>query len=147
LFRRFVDGVAHTLSTVLIVDDDPSTRLVMRMILERDGHEIVEAGHGATALELIQPDRLPDIVTTDMRMPVLGGMELIRRLRAEPRTAAIPIIVVSSDTDAIRDLRAAGLVHAIVVKPFDAGKFIECVRGVTTSPVNGAPVTTVTSTT
>jgi CheY-like chemotaxis protein len=140
------DGDACTLSTVLIVDDDPSTRLVMRMILERDGHEIVEAGHGEKALELIHPDRLPDIVTTDVRMPVLGGMELIRRLRSEPRTAAIPIIVVSSDTDALRDLRAAGLVDAIVAKPFDAGKFIECVRGVAKSPVNGAPVASVTST-
>jgi CheY-like chemotaxis protein len=138
LFRRLVEGDAHTLSTVLIVDDDPNTRLVMRMILERDGHEIVEAGHGEKALELIQPDRLPDIVTTDVRMPVLDGVELIRRLRSEPRTAAIPIIVVSSDTDALRDLRAAGLVDAIVAKPFDAGKFIECVRGVAKSPVNGA---------
>ena len=116
------------MSTVLIVDDDPSTRLVMRMILERDGHEIVEAGHGEKALELIQPDRLPDIVTTDLTMPVLGGMELIRRLRSEPSTAAIPIIVVSSDTDVLRDLRAAGLVDAIVAKPFDASTFTECVR-------------------
>ena len=110
----------------------------MRMILERDGHEIVEAGHGENALELIQPSRLPDIVTTDLRMPVLGGMELIRRLRSEPRTATIPIIVVSSDTDALRDLRATGLVDAIVAKPFDAGKFTECVRVVAKSPVNGA---------
>lgn len=128
------------MSTVLIVDDDPSTRLVMRMILERDGHEIVEAGHGEKALELIQPDRLPDIVTTDLRMPVLGGMELIRRLRSEPSTAAIPIIVVSSDTDVLRDLRAAGLVEAIVAKPFDASTFTECVRVVAKSPVNGARV-------
>jgi len=137
LFRRFVDGDAYTLSTVLIVDDDPSTRLVMRMILERDGHEIVEAGHGENALELIQPSRLPDIVTTDLRMPVLGGMELIRRLRSEPHTATIPIIVVSSDTDALRDLRATGLVDAIVAKPFDAGKFTECVRVVAKSPARG----------
>ena len=144
MFRRFVDGDAYTLSTVLIVDDDPSTRLVMRMILERDGHEIVEAGHGENALELIQPSRLPDIVTTDLRMPVLGGMELIRRLRSEPRTATIPIIVVSSDTDALGDLRATGLVDAIVAKPFDAGKFSECVRVVAKSPVNGTRVVAVT---
>jgi len=144
LFRRFVDGDAYTLSTVLIVDDDPSTRLVMRMNLERDGHEIVEAGHGENALELIQPSRLPDIVTTDLRMPVLGGMELIRRLRSEPSTATIPIIVVSSETDALRDLPAAGLVDAIVAKPFDAGKFVECVRGVAKSAVNGARVVAIT---
>lgn len=126
------------MSTVLIVDDDPSTRYVMRMILERDGHEIVEADHGEKALELIGPDPLPDIVTTDLSMPVLDGVELIRRLRSEPRTAAIPIIVVSSNADVGQGLRAAGLVDAILTKPFDAAKFTECVRYVAQGTMNEA---------
>jgi CheY-like chemotaxis protein len=125
-------------STILIVDDDASTRFVMRMILEKEGHEIFEADHGKRALELIGPDRLPDIVTTDVRMPVLDGVELIHRLRSEPSTAAIPIIVVSSNAERVHDLHAAGLVDAIVTKPFDAAKFTECVRSVTRSPANQA---------
>lgn len=124
------------MSTILVVDDDPSTRFVLRMILERDGHEIVEADHGEKALELIGPNRLPDVVTTDVSMPVLDGVELIHRLRAMPSTAAIPIIVVSSNLDRVRDLHAAGLVDAIVTKPFDAAKFADCVRSVTKSPTN-----------
>lgn len=106
------------------------------MILERDGHEIVEADHGGKALELIGPDRLPDVVTTDVSMPVLDGVELIHRLRSEPRTAGIPIIVVSSNLDRVQGLHAAGLVDAIVTKPFDVAKFTECVRSVTKSPTN-----------
>jgi CheY-like chemotaxis protein len=69
-------------------------------------------------------------------MPVVDGVELIRRLRSEPRTSAIPIIVVSSDLDRVQDLHAAGLVDAIVTKPLDAAKFTECVRSVTESPTN-----------
>lgn len=129
------------MSTVLIVDDDPSTRAVIRMILEMDGHEVVEAGHGEKALELIHPDRTPDVVTTDLMMPGLGGVELIRRLRAEPKTAAIPIIALSSDSQALRELRAAGLVDAVVNKPFDAGTITSCVRAVALSSVDCARVT------
>jgi len=55
-------------------------------------------------------------------MPVLDGVELIRRLRSEPRTAAIPIIAVSSNRDAVQGLHAVGLVDAIGTKPFDAAQ-------------------------
>jgi CheY-like chemotaxis protein len=118
------------MSRIMIVDDDPTTRFVLKLILEKEGHAIVEANDGEKALEMIRPDALPDIVATDLRMPVLSGTELIQRLRSEPTTAAIPIIVVSSDPDAAKGLHAAGLVDAIVGKPFDATTFIECVRSV-----------------
>ena len=136
----YADRIGRTLtdlSTVLIVDDDPSTRVVIRTILEMDGHEVVEAGRGETALELIRLGRLPDVVTTDLRMPGLGGEELIRRLRAEPATAAIAIIALSSDAQALRELRAGGLVDAIVAKPFHARTITKCVRAVAKGPEDG----------
>lgn len=71
-------------------------------------------------------------------MPVLDGVELIHRLRSEPRTAAIPIIVVSGNADRAIHLHAAGMVDAIVTKPFDPAKFSECVRSVTENPTNQA---------
>lgn len=126
------------MSTVLIVDDDPSTRVVIRLILEMDGHEVVEAGHGEEAFELMRPGRLPDVVATDLRMAGLGGEELIRRLRAEPATSAIPIIALSSDAQALRELRAAGLVDAVVAKPFHARSITKCVRSVAKGPEDGA---------
>ena len=71
-------------------------RYILRRIFERAGHEIADAGHGAAALESVYRSR-PDLVVTDMMMPVMGGTELIRRLRADPATAQIPILAVTGD--------------------------------------------------
>lgn len=118
------------MSTILVVDDDAPTRFVLRLILETAGHEVVEAQHGADALDLISPKLLPDVVLTDLTMPILSGQELIDRLRSEPGTASIPIVVVSSDLDTARALHASGLVEAVVDKPFDAAKLAQCVQSV-----------------
>jgi CheY-like chemotaxis protein len=118
------------LSTILIVDDDPSTRLLLRMIFETDGHAVVEAAHGERALDLMRPDPLPDIVVTDLMMPVLDGLTLIERLQSEPRTARVPIVVVSGNATAALALHTSGRVKAIVKKPFNAIALTECIRAV-----------------
>lgn len=118
------------MSTILVVDDDSDVRLMLRLILENAGHEVVEAAHGAAALNLISPERLPDLVLTDLTMPVLGGKELIGHLRSAPATASIPIVVVSGDAVAAWSLKAAGLVEAVVAKPFDGPKVEQCIRSV-----------------
>jgi CheY-like chemotaxis protein len=114
----------------LIVDDDPSTRFVLRLILEREGHEILEASDGVKALEILDSDPLPDIVTADLMMPMMSGFELVHRLRSEARTLAVPIVVVTSNPDAALSLPSAGLVNAIVSKPFTAAAFVESIREV-----------------
>jgi two-component system response regulator RegX3 len=119
------------MSTVLVVDDDSSTRTVLRMILEKDGHEVVEAEHGEAALAHI-PTLIPDIVMTDLTMPVLSGEGLIERLRSEPRTASIPIVIVSGNPAAARALRESGVVAAVVLKPFDAADLVQCIRAIAT---------------
>lgn len=115
------------LSTILVVDDDPGTRSLLRLILETAGHIVVEAPHGKAALEIIRPKALPDVVVTDLMMPVLSGAELIERLRSERRTAAIPIVVVSASSDAAGNLQASGLVQAVVRKPFDVHALVDCI--------------------
>ena len=117
-------------SMILVVDDDPGVRFMLRLILESAGHEVVEAAHGAAALNLISPRRLPDVVVTDLMMPVLGGEELIGHLRAAPATATIPIVVVSGNAVAAWSLKASGLVEAVVSKPFDAAKVTQCIHAV-----------------
>lgn len=74
-----------------MVDDEPDLRFVLRRIFERTGHEVMDAGHGADALDRVRTRR-PDLVVTDMMMPVMDGAELIGRLRADPATAQIPIL-------------------------------------------------------
>jgi CheY-like chemotaxis protein len=119
-----------TLSTIVVVDDDPDARRLFRLILEHAGHEVVEAADGQAAMDLINPDALPDLITTDLRMPILNGTGLIGRLRSEPRTASIPIVVISSDPDAAWALHDAGVVEAVVTKPFDPIALEACIRAV-----------------
>ena len=118
------DERASELTRILVVDDDPSTRFVIRLILEKAGYTVTEAAHGEAALNAIRADPLPDMISTDLMMPFINGVELVHRLRAEPRTAKIPIVVVSSNPQAARALMASGLVNAIIGKPFAAGKLI-----------------------
>ncbi|MDQ4059287.1 MAG: hybrid sensor histidine kinase/response regulator [Actinomycetota bacterium] len=98
-------------ATILVVDDESDMRFLLRMILEEAGHEVVEAGHGALALERVRKSS-PDLVVTDLMMPVMPGRELIQHLRSDPETAAIPILVLSA-------YRADPLkVDALLDKPF-----------------------------
>jgi len=121
-------------SVVLVVDDDSATRFMVRSILETAGHEVIEAPHGSAALHLISPQALPDLVVTDLSMPILDGKELIAQLRSAAATARIPIVVVSGNTNEAWTLKASGLVEAIVPKPFDAAKLAQCIDAVALRP-------------
>jgi CheY-like chemotaxis protein len=117
-----------SLSTILVVEDDPDIRHMFRLILERAGHEVVEAADGDAAMVLTNPGPLPDLITTDLTMPFMSGECLIERLRSEPRTASIPIVVVSANPAAARALEASGLVDAVLIKPFNPFALESCVR-------------------
>jgi CheY-like chemotaxis protein len=86
----------HFVSRILVVDDEPDLRFILRRIFEKAGHEVADAGHGAQALEFVR-ESPPELVVTDMMMPVMDGRELIRRLRADPATAHIPILAVTGN--------------------------------------------------
>jgi CheY-like chemotaxis protein len=118
---------ADRLSTILVVDDDEGSRLVLRAVLEPSGHLVIEVPDGQAALDLISSVITPDIVVTDLSMPVLGGEALISRLRAEPKTNSIPIVVVSSDYDLALALQMSGHVDAFVAKPVDKGELAQTI--------------------
>jgi CheY-like chemotaxis protein len=65
---------------ILAVDDEPAQRFALRRIFERAGYEVTDAGDGAAALRTVR-DSPPDLVVTDMMMPVMDGKELIKRLQ------------------------------------------------------------------
>jgi CheY-like chemotaxis protein len=105
------------LSTILVVDDEPDLRFILRRIFEKAGHEVVESGNGADALEAVR-GRRPDLVVTDMMMPVMGGVELIRGLRADPDTAGIPILAATGDG------RLAVAADAVLAKPYQPAQLV-----------------------
>jgi CheY-like chemotaxis protein len=83
---------------ILVVDDEPDARYLLRYAFERAGHEVSEATDGAAALEAIAASR-PALVVTDMMMPTMNGAELIRCLRCDPDTAGIPILCISGNQE------------------------------------------------
>jgi CheY-like chemotaxis protein len=123
------------LSTILIVDDDPMHRMLVRVILEGQGHAIVEASNGEEALDIIGPVPVLDVVITDLDMPLLTGIGLIDRLQSEASTAAIPIVVVSGDHVAALALKNSGLVNAVVTKPIGVSALAETIRAVIGKPI------------
>jgi DNA-binding response OmpR family regulator len=114
------------MSRVLVVDDDPDIRLLLRLELAAEGHEIIEAGDGEAALAAVL-SQTPDIVLLDMMMPVLDGWEV---LRAVDPTTAPPIVVVtaltSRDSEHLVNLLELGALD-VVTKPFDPGWLVQLV--------------------
>jgi CheY-like chemotaxis protein len=120
----------------LVVDDEPDQRYLLRRIFERAGHEVVEAGHGAAALRSVERS-LPDLVVTDMTMPVMDGGELIRRLRADPTMAQIPILAATGDS------QLAGGADAVLAKPYLPHQLMAAATALLGAAAGRAGVTTV----
>jgi two-component system sensor histidine kinase/response regulator len=101
-----VPPIEVTAGRVLIVDDEASTRELLRDLLEMRGHQVVEATNGEDALRRAVEDR-PDAILLDVMMPGLDGFEVCRRLKLDPRTVAIPVLLVT--TLSARDDRLKGI--------------------------------------
>jgi CheY-like chemotaxis protein len=113
---------ASSAPTIVVVDDERSMRALIRFLLEGAGHLIVEAANGEAGLTAVANCNAV-LVVTDVMMPVMNGREMIARLRADARTASIPIIVLSAEAN-ISTLRA----DAAIGKPFTNGDLTDIVK-------------------
>jgi CheY-like chemotaxis protein len=103
---------------VLVADDDPDILLLITLTLERDGYDVVAAKDGLSALEAAA-ERVPHLVLLDLMMPGLDGYQVTHRLRAEPATQHIPIVIVTAaaeESQASQALEAGA--DAYMKKPF-----------------------------
>lgn len=82
------------MAKILVVDDDPRNLRVLLTVLEQTGHEVLSADSGAAGLEAALACA-PDLVFMDVQMPDMDGTQVLKRLRAEPRTAALKVIAVT----------------------------------------------------
>jgi DNA-binding response OmpR family regulator len=80
---------------VLIVDDDPDLRSLYRLVLKQEGLEVVEAESGQEALTKVRVEN-PALILLDIMMPEMDGFEVCRRLRADPQTAGVPVLICSA---------------------------------------------------
>jgi DNA-binding response OmpR family regulator len=134
-------------SLILVVEDDPDIAGLVALTLNLDGFEVRVVADGTEALAEIAVTR-PDLVVTDVMMPRLDGFELTRRLRADPATNALPVIILTArDTSADKVTGLTAGADDYVVKPFDPLELIARVRSTlrrnaemrSISPLTGLP--------
>ena len=110
------------MARILVVDDESSMRFLLRLTFEMEAHQVEEAPNGLVAIHAVENGRAPDLIATDFMMPLMTGGELIARLRANPATAGVPVILVSASPGSERKTAA----DAFFRKPFDPAALAEC---------------------
>jgi diguanylate cyclase (GGDEF)-like protein len=132
---------------VLVVDDDPFIARLLEIELRAAGYDVRVAGDGVQALEAAQ-DRCPDLVLADVMMPNMDGFELTRRLRQDPRTASVSVIMLTARGLSADKLEGFSVgADDYIVKPFDTPELLARIRGVlrraremrAQSPLTGLP--------
>jgi two-component system chemotaxis response regulator CheY len=116
--------------TVLTVDDSRTMRDMLRLALSGAGFRVIQAEDGMDGLQALQTET-PQVIITDINMPRLDGFGFIERVRTSEKCRAVPILVLTTESDAAKKAlaRQAGATGWIV-KPFDAVKLVEAVRRV-----------------
>ena len=112
-------------TTILICEDNPSLRLLLRLAIEPRGHRVVEAGDGEAGI-LLASSVDPDLIVVDMRLHDRSGIDVVRALRNEPGLAATPILMTTGSVQPSARLAAedAG-VDVFIHKPFDINGLVD----------------------
>ena len=114
--------------TVLYVEDNEYNRKIVRQLLSRTTYRLLEAPDGEAAIALVRQDR-PDLVLMDVQLPRMSGLDVTRAMRAEPATADIPIIVVTSFALSGDDQRAmAAGASGYLAKPYSPRDLLALIR-------------------
>lgn len=103
----------------MVIDDSRATRAILARTLAELGYEVVQAGHGREALEILERTPDIDLALVDWNMPVMNGLELVRAVRADDRFAAVTLMMVTTEGDSDHMIAAleAGA-DEYVMKPF-----------------------------
>jgi two-component system cell cycle response regulator DivK len=114
--------------TVLYVEDNAFNRKIVRDLLARTSYRLIEALDGEAGVSTAQ-ETLPDLIIMDIQLPKLSGLDATRRLRADPRTAGIPVIVITSFALAGDQQKAmeAGAA-AYLAKPYSPRELLQTIR-------------------
>ena len=125
LSRNGAGSRPRNAATVLIVDDDPRLREVIRVNLEYDGMVVREAATAEEGLRALEGGEPPDLVMLDVMMPGLDGWEMLRRVREQHGLDSLPVIMFSGKADGGREKAKAGGAQAFIGKPLDPLALVE----------------------
>lgn len=114
--------------TILNVEDNEFNQKIVRQLLSRTSYRLIEAMDGEQGVARAQSE-LPDLILMDIQLPKLSGLDATRRLRADPKTAHIPIIVITSfalsgDSEKAKDAGAS----AYLAKPYSPRELLQMIR-------------------
>jgi phosphate regulon transcriptional regulator PhoB len=130
-------------SRVLIVEDEPDIRDLLAFHLEREGYQVTKSRTGADALRQLKSG-LPDLVLLDLMLPEVDGLEVCRRLRQDPRTASLPIVMLTAKGEEVDRILGLELgADDYIVKPFSPKEVVARVRAVlrrSRTPSGTAPI-------
>ncbi len=116
--------------TILFVDDSASIRALVKMILEEDGYNVLMSEDGQDAMKFFDGQTV-DLVITDLHMPRMNGIELIKEIRKIKEYRFVPILFLTTETksELKQKAKAAGATGWIT-KPFDKNKFLQVIKKV-----------------
>jgi len=116
------------MSKILIVDDEEEARSVLREILKREGYEVFQAANGEEAIRIVKDNR-PDVILLDIRMPVMDGFEVCKRLKEKEETKAIPIITITGYSEEKEKSLMSGA-DDFLSKPFEKIDLITRIKAI-----------------
>ena len=110
------------MTKILVVEDESDIRELLVDILRDSGYDVVEAGDGGAALDVVNQER-PDIILLDVMMPVMDGFQVLKLLKGDPVTRSTPVIMVSakSQEQEVCDAKREGA-WDYLIKPWEAGE-------------------------
>ena len=115
---------------VLVVDDEIHIVHVVAIKLRNNGYEVMTAANGAEAFELVCSDK-PDIVVTDFQMPVMTGLELVKKIRHNQQTKDIPVILLTARNFAVEDKEKEELqISDCLSKPFSPKELLRSIQDI-----------------
>lgn len=104
--------------TVLLIEDNPENRVIYATCLEAGGYRVIEAIRGEVGLELATRVH-PDLILMDLHLPGLSGIDAAHRLKSDPRTADIPIFMITASAEELGEAALAAGCERVIAKPVD----------------------------
>ncbi len=121
-------ATAPPMRTVLLVDDEEGARMLVAMLLEREGYRVLTSAAGTEALMLAKLER-PQVILLGIMLPQMNGHEVLRRLKADPDTAAVPVIILAAkgaERDVAASFQGGAVFH--VEKPFETHDLLDKIQ-------------------
>jgi CheY-like chemotaxis protein len=127
------------MAMILLIDDDPENRDILKTRLERAAYQVVEAQNGEEGLGLAATNK-PNLIILDVMMPKMDGWQVCRLLKANPATNQIPVVMLTACSKQVEELRGyESGANDYLMKPWDPGQLLQVVAKYI-SPGAGSPV-------